>query len=344
MIYRGLLAGVLLQVLSCHQPLPKKIRPAFYYWKQTFRLDSLEQGLLGEEENPVLYLHFFDVTRDRRTGQPAPVAALVIKDSVPDSLEYIPVVYITNETLAQSPAGQMGLLATHILEKIRRLSMGIGHGYRAVQIDCDWTVATRDRYFMLLRAIRQSLHSSGKQLSVTLRLHQIKYPEKTGVPPADRGMLMFYNMGDWKQPQTRNSLYDLRTADKYLSRLGDYPLALDVVLPILRWTIVYRNGKFLTFLNYIAGDDLGQQTFLHPTEDENRFRVKTDTFAFGCGLRKGDLLRSETCRFEDLMEGKKQLLRRIHNPGLTLAIFHLDSLLLTHYTHAQIQKILSAVQ
>ena len=60
-----------------------------------------------------------------------------------------------------------------------------------IQIDCDWTKSTKDKYFYLLKKIKEL---SKKEISCTLRLYPYKYPEIMGVPPVDKAMLMCYNL------------------------------------------------------------------------------------------------------------------------------------------------------
>ncbi|MGG2305049.1 hypothetical protein ACE4Z6_26875, partial [Salmonella enterica] len=93
------------------------------------------------------------------------------------------------------------------------------------QIDCDWTLGTKEKYFSLLKRIKERM---ALPLSCTIRLHQVKYQAKTGVPPVDRGMLMYYNMGHVEGATETNSIYDPANADKYVSYVKDYPLPLDV--------------------------------------------------------------------------------------------------------------------
>jgi hypothetical protein len=329
---------------SCKQEAPKQITDAFYYWRSEFNLDSTEKAYLADADSNLLYIRFFDVVWNSQLSEPTPDAPLYFSKKPDSTIHYVPVVFITNETMQHITIGQINELANHILEKIRAISENFTHHYHEVQIDCDWTVTTKAQYFLLLQNLKQQLHAHHIKLSVTLRLHQIKYSARTGIPPADRGMLMFYNMGDWKDPQTVNSIYDLRIAAKYLARLSKYPLPLDIALPLLRWTIVYRNRKFLTFINYITKDNLIHCDFLYQLSDPNRFVVKKDTFAFGCAFRKNDLLRSETCEFSQIIEGEKQLLHRIRNPRITIALFHLDHQLLNHYSHAEIKKIFNPIQ
>ncbi|MGH2642635.1 MAG: hypothetical protein ACRDE2_01695 [Chitinophagaceae bacterium] len=329
---------------SCKHDSPKQITNAFYYWRSEFKLDSTEKSYLADAGSNLLYIRFFDVVWNVQLSQPAPDAPLYFAQKPDSFINYIPVVFITNETMQHISTGQINELANHILEKIESISKNFIKNYHEVQMDCDWTVGTKDKYFLLLQNLRQQLHANHIKLSVTVRLHQIKYIARTGIPPADRGMLMFYNMGDWKDPQTSNSIYDLRIAAKYISHLDKYPLPLDIALPLLRWTIIYRNRKFLTFSNYIAKDELIHCDFLDQLSDPNKFVVKKDTFAFGCNFRKNDLLRSETCEAQEILEGEKQLLQRISNPKITIALFHLDDQLLNHYSHAEIKEIFNHIQ
>jgi len=329
---------------SCRRPVPRHITPAYYYWKARLELDSATRAALGAQPGTRLYLRFFDVAWDAAAARPAPVAPLVVAGTLPADIDYVPVVFLANRMLTRCSPAAVAPLASHILSKIRAMAPSVGGSYRAVQLDCDWTAATRALYFRLLDTLCSRLHAEGRSLSVTIRLHQVKYAATTGVPPADRGMLMMYNMGNWKSPATRNSLYDPDVAARYLSRLAGYPLPLDVALPILRWSIVYRGGNFLTFLNLVTSDTLQKVSFLKRLEDPNRFVVEADSFAFGCGLRRGDLIRSETCSFRELMKGRKMLLEKLRNHNLTLALFHLDGPLLKHFTHAQMQEIFSSVQ
>jgi hypothetical protein len=69
-----------------------------------------------------------------------------------------------------------------------------------------------------------------------------QYRERTGVPPVDRGMLMFYNMGKLSAEPGARSIYDADAAERYLARVGEYPLPLDLALPIWSWTVQVRDG------------------------------------------------------------------------------------------------------
>lgn len=175
--------------------VPKQITPAFYHWKATYNPTRSEVQQLNQLKINKLYVHFFDVDWDVRTRQPIPKAFLTFRQKPPGVV--VPVVFITNRTLANLSPGGLPELATHVTEAITRISRQNAITFREVQFDCDWSGSTRDRYFKLLTLLASRLHCP---LSATIRLHQIKYADQTGIPPVARGMLMLYNVATGNGP------------------------------------------------------------------------------------------------------------------------------------------------
>ena len=101
---------------------------------------------------------------------------------------------------------------------------------KEIQIDCDWTDSTRNRFFRFTRTLGKLAHAEHSLISATIRLHQIKYFERTGIPPVDRGVLMFYNMGKLAAASERSSIFNTEDAEKYTSRLSQYPLPMDLIV------------------------------------------------------------------------------------------------------------------
>lgn len=334
MTWLSMLFLILLAVFSCNKPEPKQLVPAFYYWKTTFQIAPSERRVLRQNRIQKLYVRYFDVDWDQATQSPVPKAVIRFAEK-PTGLTVIPVIYITNQTLVRCPPSAIPALAENLVQKIRQISQQQALTYSEIQLDCDWSAASRENYFQLLREVKNRYAGV---LSATIRLHQIKYPEKTGVPPVERGMLMFYNMADWKRPDTRNSIYDLDVAGRYTNFLEHYSLPLDIVLPLFRWTAVYRNDRFLTLLNQVDQKTLETRAFLQLT-GENRFVATRDTTAFGLSVRKGDLFRAEACSSDDLETGKALLLSKIQNQKLTFALYHLDSTTILPYSDAVFQSL-----
>jgi hypothetical protein len=320
--------------LSCQTPASKQLTPAFYYWQTTYNPSATDRRLLDQLQIRKLYLRFFDVDWDPATQSAVPRAVVRFNQKTV-GLTIVPVVFITNRTLLRCAANAIPGLADNLCRKITQISRQ--HGIRSpeIQLDCDWSAGSRERYFQLLREIKKRFKGP---VSATIRLHQIKYPEQTGVPPVDRGMLMFYNMADWKRPETRNSIYDLAVARRYTDFLEQYPLPLDVVLPLFRWTVVYRNNRFLSLLNNLDSKTLAACSFLKP-EPENRFVANRDTLALGFSIRRGDVFRAEACQNDDLTAGKHLLLTKIQNQKLTFALYHLDSTVTSSYSDAFLQSL-----
>ena len=324
----------LLAFFSCQSPDPKQLAPAFYYWQTTYEPAPAELRLLNQLQIRKLYVRYFDVDWDSSTQSTVPKAVIRFVQK-PTGLTVVPVVFITNQTLIRCPTSAIPALAENLFRKIRQISLQNNVDFQEVQLDCDWSASSRERYFQLLREIKNRFNLP---ISATIRLHQIKYPEKTGIPPVDRGMLMFYNMADWKRVETQNSIYDLEVARRYTDFLERYPLPLDVVLPLFRWTVVYRTNRFLTLLNTVDQNTLKAYSFLKP-QAENHFVADRDTTALGFSIRRGDVFRTEDCKTADLTAGKQLLLSKIQNQKLTFALYHLDSTVTSHYSDAFLHSL-----
>jgi hypothetical protein len=339
---------------------PKQITRAFYYWKSTFELSDYEKAALKKYGATRLYIKFFDVDWDAATRQAIPKAVIHFKENPP--LEFIPTVFITNRTLEKLSWGGVDELANKISEKIGQIhrqqiqaelprlnnSAEFSRSklqIKELQIDCDWTVQTRVKYFRLLNKLKERLTKKHNhfayeiQLSATIRLHQIKFYRTTGLPPVERGMLMYYNMDDWKNIRTQNSILDLTVAGRYADYISDYPLPLDVVLPIFNWAVIYRNGKFIAFINHLNHKDLEENKTFKKASQTNQYIALCDTLFRGLSIRRGDRLRIEESTVKNLKISGKTLVQEIQNTKVTFALYHLDSLNLSYYEKDSLQQV-----
>jgi len=324
-------------LLSCTAPEEKlSVGRAFYHWKTIFDLQPAEKEYLEKLKVNKLYLHFFDVDLEPVTFRSTPKATIVLK--TPPDREIIPTVFITNKTLELSPQNEIEPLAKNIVLKINAIASANHIRYHEIQIDCDWSKSTRKKYFRLLSRIKEGLPAD-KKLSVTIRLHQVKFPDITGVPPADRGTLMIYNTGDWKNIYTKNSLFDLNTIGQYLDNLPDYPLDLDIALPVFEQTLVYRNSVFLHFIKEQTSENLNALDFLKKTTNPAIFVCTKDTVYTDVAFRKGDVFRHERASFEDILEIKKNVTTKLRNKNLSIIIYHLDEKSVKNYSLNQLEEL-----
>lgn len=148
---------------------------------------------------------------------------------------------------------------------------------------------------------------------------------------------MFYNMSEWRNAGTNNSIFDPAEAEKYVNYVKDYPLALDVVLPIFRWSIAYHNNTFLTILGGLDRSSLSRNAIFK--DDGSKFIVLRDTFAFNARLHSGDMIRTESCDARELQQWSGRIQGLLPNTYRTFALYHLDSASLSYYTNDDLENI-----
>ena len=204
---------------------------AVYFWRTDLRLDSAEQAFLQRYHINKVYCRYFDVVMNEEGTEPRPNATIAFSSNLPDSIELIPTIYITEDCMHQAYQG----LAEKIVKRIQQINetndiRQVGE----IQIDCDYTSKSRNTYYQFLEEVKQAW---GKTLSTTIRLHQLAM----AAPPVDYGVLMIYNTGDHKKWEERNPILDIRDVQPYLKRLDDYPLPLAAAYPVYQWVRTIRN-------------------------------------------------------------------------------------------------------
>ncbi len=295
----------LLLLLACQPAQPAPEGDGIYYWRTTFELDTTAQRQLVERGISNVYLRLFDL--DRRGGTTAPRGALDLPDSLPrvGELTFTPVVFITERVFRREEAPEK--LAGRLAGAIDRFVAPHPalRNFQTIQIDYDWTPGTRDRYFRFLETLRT--HLPGKEIVVTIRLHQYRERKNNGTPPADRGVLMAYNVAPAHDPKTRNAIYDRSLVAGYLSA-DAYPLPLDGALPLFRWSSAFRAGRFI---GLTANTSAFSEDYATPIGDGRWHEIQRDTAVGRRYLRPGDLLRQDgILRAEELKAAEKLLRKR----------------------------------
>ena len=204
---------------------------AVYFWRTDLRLDSTEWAFLQRYHINKVYCRYFDVVIDEEGAEPKPNATIGFSSTLPDSIELIPTIYITEDCMHQAHQG----LAEKIVKRIRQMNEtnDIKH-ISEIQIDCDYTLKSRKIYYEFLKEVKQAW---GQTLSTTIRLHQLSME----APPVDYGVLMIYNTGDPRKWEERNPILDIRDVQPYLKRLDSYPLPLAAAYPVYQWVRTIRN-------------------------------------------------------------------------------------------------------
>jgi hypothetical protein len=315
------------------------ISPSFYVWKTSFHLSASERSLLASQEVDELFVRFFDVDWDGATQQPLPVANIHISDSTIRNFKVIPVVFITNKVFLNiMPDG-----IRELVQKMHQTIVAMANKHHLqiseIQIDCDWTEKSRTAYFQFLQLFNERIDHQNIPLSATIRLHQIKYFKRTGIPPVDRGMLMFYNMGNMNDTLGNNSIFNTRDASQYVSSINDYPLDLDVALPIFSWVVQSRQNRIVALMSNTYAHELAQLTGVTSTKPLY-FRVDTPQFFRGEYFRKGDCLKVESVSPSLALEAADLLSHHLTKRSRRVVMFRLDSLTISQYEEKDIQAIM----
>lgn len=309
-----------------------KQEPSFYYWKTNFEFGEKDSVLFAQNKVKKLYVRFFDL--DSEWGSEiVPIGRLQNKTPFPAHLEIIPVVFIKNHCLTEHAYNRP--INTHELArktwaKISRMHQRhAGSILREIQFDCDWTESTGAIFFQFLKDFRS--FSGSVQLSSTVRLYQYKYFEKTGVPPVDKGVLMYYNMSDLKNISTRNYILDHQVGKQYLMPEGHYPLPLDVALPIYRQGVLYdENNKLIRLV---------QNEEVEEWKSKNKLiSISTNTYQlesfyhYGLDSPPNWTLRYETVSTKELKNAAVDL--RKHFPEASFVFFDYQDNNLCHYSRS----------
>lgn len=336
-----LLLGYLL-LIGCQKVQKMPVNRAFYYWKSNFQLSTPEKKLLLDTLHiSKLYIKYFDVIWNEAEQKAVPVADLNYKTAPIElaSIEFIPTVFIRNDVfLNVTDTVQLDSLASRVLRKIDQKNNTNGLKTPAeIQLDCDWSLKTKQAYFYFLQKLQAK--NAAIFYSATIRLHQLKYPKQTGVPPVQKGMLMVYNMSDVAKAATKNSILDLKITKTYVANAKNYAIPLDVALPIFQWSALFRGQKLVGLFNNYTERNCRDTPFLHPTTG-NWWQVSKDTVIATTYWRRGDRLRVEGGTIEEI-RGIHPLIEPFlkANKSTVVSLFYCDSLLFSHHTSENLENI-----
>lgn len=264
-------------VFSYNKTQTKDIQISFYSWENSFE----EQNI-----NEKLYIKVLDVNFSTKLE--------LLKTNIKDvPKNFIPVIYITNETMKNV---DYSLVSKAILETLKN------YKFDEIQIDCDWSLSTRSNYFNLLEDLKEKLN---KKISATIRLHQIKYYAKTGIPPVDYGVLMYYNMSNIGDFNTKNSILDNEIAKKYHYNFDVYPLKLKLALPLYSQAIQFREEKAISLFEGVEEKDFNND---FEKLENNRYKVLNSHYFKGRYIYKDDIFRLENSNEQDIKIALKDFL------------------------------------
>lgn len=282
---------------------------SIYHWKGTFDLDSTEVALIERHDIKRIYLRMFDVVVEQNLLDGAlevvPIATTRFLSKPPQGVEILPVTYIVLDAL-RAMAGREEEFATLIVDRLLAMASYNGCGeVKEIQLDCDWTASTKQSYNRLCQLVRQRAWAKNIRVSATIRLHQLR----EAAPPVDKGVLMLYNTGALKSPETKNSILDIDDAKPYI-RATRYPIPLDYAYPLFGWGVQFENDRFVSI---VAEDAVAITPQSH--------------------------IRYERPTVSEIMAVKRLVEQQLGKPASGNILYHLDNEQLKNYTDDEIAQI-----
>jgi len=338
----ALLAVAILIAALFHTRTTGSPNRAFYFWRTEWSSSTELQNAMKDAGITRLYMRFFDVEWDSREKTAQPIAPLTFASPAPQGVEVVPVVYIVNAVFLKMPYEDVPKLADNILRKVRAMADRGNIPFKELQLDCDWSDDSQRNYFRFVEIVHNTMKSEGRSLSATLRLHQIKYAKRTGIPSVDHGMLMFYNFSQIQGDEPGHSIFNEKDAARYTSSIANYPLKLDVVLPMFSWSIHARDGKVLGLLEGIGSAEARRFDGFRE-RSAKRYEATRSFFFRGSYFMEGDALLVEETT-PRVTRQAAALARRGAGWSKhydTVALFDVDEKRLKDYSSAEIGSILS---
>jgi hypothetical protein len=307
---------------------------AFYYWKTVFKLSETEKEVLKDNNIAKLYIRYFDIGLHPKTTEPIPVSPIHFQGNI-SKFDIVPVVFIQNKVMLKSNINvdELAKKTFHLINEINTKNNIVCN---EIQIDCDWTLASKENYLKFIERFKKLSH---KKLSATIRLHQVKYFKRTKIPNVDSGILMYYNMGTIAADSI-NSIYNHQIAEKYLKSLKKYPLHLDIALPIYSWAVHIRNQKVIGLRSKLNIAQLKKDKNFEQVK-AMFFKVKKSNYKNGFFYEEGDMLKIEAISAENLKIMAKELDENLANTPKEIIFYDLDEFNLKNYEKNIFEQVIS---
>jgi len=313
------------------------IQRGIYFWENdTSSLTDENTEALESLEIEKLYVKVFEVDRENERNKPIAKSSLEIKPRAIKNREVIPCVFILNKVFIESSREELDELATNVVrltekyldEKLSKSPIP----FSEIQIDCDWSEKSQGNYFYFLRKVKEL---SKKSISCTLRLYPYKFHENMGTPPVDRATLMCYNLLNPLKNPDNNTILDVEEMSKYLDTEIDYPVPLDVALPVYSWMQCYDRDRFKGVIH----GPIEQYENLMVHDHGLWYSMKTDTVISTIYVRKGDRIKMERVSEKELTKAVDLIKKSgILKKDVVFSYFHLTSQELKFYSYEKLHS------
>jgi len=350
-IFVFLFLGIFLACTN-DQETKKPIERSMFFWKTNFSLNESEQKILKDLKIKRLYIRYFDLDYSANFQKTIPVGN--IEKNCNEEIIFLnnffitPCIFITNSVMEKSSETDLAELVEKTKRKIEKINNEFAETFASIKssysnddslrnvlrkewlkncdeilFDCDWTEKTKNKYFSFLKQIKKLFPD--KKIAATIRLWQVKFQEKAGIPPVESGLLMCYGTGNPKEYGINNSIAELNEVKKYLNT--EYKLPIDIVLPIFNWAVLFRNSQFKTLMSNFNLQNVEDDTVTFEKVKQNLFRFKKDTTISNVYIRFGDEIRIEQLEISEINNLINILKEKISlKNNIRIGLFSFDTL------------------
>lgn len=309
--------GIVILCQACKSDNSPITSTAFYYWKTHYQLNAFEKKYLQSHQVKKIALRFFDVIVE--DGIPTPESVLIFDEPPLPNTEYMPVVFIENQVFNQIDSAGIQVLQQHIWKLCTQIAGSQKLSIQTIQFDCDWTIASRDKFFYFLHLMKQM----PCRVSSTLRLYQYKYRTQCGIPPVDEVTLMCYNMGNLKKFSANNSILNMHDLEAYTQTYDSYPRPMNIALPIFQWYVIFRNNAFYRLSYHHPKFDTLHWQCIEP--NQYLCKLNTTDTANAMHYLEGDIIKKESIEPNSLSCATSYIFKHIHTHSNEIIYFDLDS-------------------
>lgn len=333
------LFSIVILLTSCQG---KEHAVGFYYWNTTYKPDTVSQRMIQELKSNMLFIRIMDIDFTDGGIEPIPTSPISFEQTIDQNQELIPVVGVNQRIFAELDSLQIRGLAHKITllvsEKVKQSGKT---SYKELQIDCDWTKNSRDKFFYFLEYLQNVPELKEVTITSTLTLLQVKNTQTSGIPPVKRATLMCYNMGDLRQFGDHNSILNQQDLTTYLSRaLKEYPLKLDIALPLFDRYVTFRDHQYMGIANYIDQPTLEDKSLFTKNPKTELYILNQDLQK--ANLKKGDVIRHEFVSKEQLIATAKFLKKELQVKDNRIIFYHLAPEFLSNYSYTDLQEVIAA--
>ena len=302
---------IIVIISSCNRKV-NHVEFSLYYWKNNASLTEKQNKILNSNQFKYIYIKICDFKWSESKQK---IETPTISNIIDTKKDIIPVFFIENKVFKKMNGNDFFVVFEKKIKNLPYLK-----DKKRIQIDCDWTIQTKENYFIFLK----KLQHKGYKTEATIRLHQIKHADITGIPDVETGVLMIYNLTQPNIFDQENSIYNYDLAISYIqNKIDKYPLQLKAALPAFSWGVHFKYKKIKRLINNTTLNDYNRKEL--DSINPNLFKSNYAFYLKNNPINKRDIIRYESPDLPDISKMVKYLINNINQDSIEFIFFSLDS-------------------